>query len=248
MNSKKELEGKVILVTGATSGIGYKIATLCVEYGAKVIFSGRSLEKLDKIRDIYGDNHLYIDADLTNDEDLEKLSELSLSVNGLIHCAGIMKTIPTKFVNRKSLDEIMNTNFYSSVILNSLLLKKKKILKAASIVFISSIGGNYIASKGNALYSASKGAVNAYAKVLALELANLSIRVNTLNPGMIKTELWNLNESSISAEQIAEDEKKYPLGYGETVDVAEASIFLLSNKSKWITGSNIVLDGGFTIQ
>lgn len=246
--NNSDLLKKNILVTGATSGIGKQIAMTCITNGANVFFCGRSEEKLAQLNKLYGDTHRYIKVNLALDEDINALSEIDVQLDGVVHYAGIMKTLPAKFVNREALHEIMNTNFYAPTLLTSCLLKKKKINKGSSIVFISSIGGNFIASKGNAMYSASKGAVNAYAKVLALELSGQSIRVNTINPGMIKTEMWSPETSSISQEQILEDEKKYPLGYGEPTDVAEATVFLLSNKSKWITGSNIILDGGFTIQ
>lgn len=246
--NNSDLLHKNILVTGATSGIGKQIAIACITNGAHVIFCGRSDDKLAQLNKEYGDKHRYIKTNLALDDEINGLSDINVQLDGVVHCAGIMKTLPAKFVNREALHEIMNTNFYAPTLLTSSLLKKKKINKGSSIVFISSIGGNFIASKGNAMYSASKGAVNAYAKVLALELSSQSIRVNTINPGMIKTEMWSPETSSISQEQILEDEKKYPLGYGEPTDVAEATVFLLSNKSKWITGSNIILDGGFTIQ
>lgn len=248
MSNQGELFNKRILVTGATSGIGKQIATTCAANGATVIFSGRSGEKLQALKESFGNDHLYIEADLDNDEYINKVAELCGPLNGIVHCAGILKTLPARFITRQTLQETINTNFFSSALLTTAILKKKAISRGGSIVFISSIGGNFIASKGNAMYSASKGAVNAYAKVLALELSSSQIRVNTLNPGMVKTEMWNLDSSSISLEQLAEDEKRYPLGYGEAIDIAEASTFLLSDKSKWITGSNIVLDGGFTIQ
>jgi NAD(P)-dependent dehydrogenase (short-subunit alcohol dehydrogenase family) len=247
MNTSDLFE-KNILITGATSGIGKQIAIASVDCGAKVIFCGRSEERLAQLNKLYGDKHRYIKVNLALDEDINELSDIDIQLDGVVHCAGIMKTLPAKFVDREALHEIMNTNFYAPALLTSNLLKKKKIKKGASIIFISSIGGNFIASKGNSMYSASKCAVNGYAKVLALELSGLSIRVNTINPGMIKTEMWSPEISSISQEQILEDEKRYPLGYGDPTDVAEATVFLLSKKSKWITGSNIVLDGGFTIQ
>lgn len=244
----QELNHKRILVTGATSGIGRQIAITCISNGAEVVFSGKSIEKLQELKKNFGDKHSYINADLSLDNDINYLVDACEPLDGLVHCVGIMKTLPAKFIHRSVLEEVMNINFFSSVLLTSALLKRKKIKKEASIVFISSIGGNYIASKGNSMYSASKGAMNAYAKVLALELAAASVRVNTINPGMVKTEMWTMDISSISEDQILEDQKKYPLGYGEPCDVAEAALFLLSSKAKWITGSELVLDGGFTLQ
>jgi NAD(P)-dependent dehydrogenase (short-subunit alcohol dehydrogenase family) len=242
------LKGKRILVTGATSGIGNEIARQCVANGASVIFCGRSVEKLSSLEAEFGTEHLYVQADLSNDEGIQSILNASEQLHGVVHAAGVLKTLPARFINREALNEIMNTNFYAAVLLNSGLLKKKVIQKGGSIVFISSIAGNVIAFKGNGLYSATKGALNAYAKVLALELANQHIIVNTINPGMVKTNMWEGGHSLISADQLEEDQKKYPLGYGEPKDVSEMCVFLLSAKAKWITGSNVVLDGGFTIQ
>ena len=246
--SNNDLSNKFVLVTGATSGIGKQIALSCISAGANVIFTGRSSDKIHKLKQSFGNSHAYIQADLSKDEDIERVTDLCPQLDGLVHCAGLLKTIPVKFISRELLNEIMNVNYYSSVLLTTSLLKSKKINKNASIVFISSISGNYVALKGNALYSASKGAVNAYAKVLALELSSMTVRVNTISPGMIHTNLWTNELSSLSTDQIEEDKKKYPLGYGQALDVAEATVFLLSNRSKWITGTDIVLDGGFTIQ
>lgn len=242
------LKGKRILVTGATSGIGNEIARQCVTNGATVIFCGRSAEKLNTLRAEFGSEHFYVQADIATDEGIQILLNACENLDGIVHCAGVMKTLPAKFIGREALHEIMNTNFYASVLINAGLLKKKALQKGGAIVLISSIGGNLIASKGNGLYSASKGALNAYAKVLALELSNQQITVNTINPGMVKTNMWDGGHSQISADQLEEDQKKYPLGYGEPIDVAEMCVFLLSAKAKWMTGSNVILDGGFTIQ
>lgn len=246
--NNQELNGRNVLITGSTSGIGSQIAAACIQRGASVIFTGRSQEKLLELKNTYGNYHYYVKADLNEDNGIEELASNCPELHGIVHCAGIIKIVPVNFITRFDIEKIMNTNFFSSVILTTSLLKKKKITKQSSIVFISSITGNYSAMKGNAMYSASKGAMNAFAKVLALELSSKKIRVNTINPGMVKTKLWQNETSEISTDQILEDEKKYPLGYGEPSDVAEAAVFLLSSKSKWITGSNIVLDGGFTIQ
>jgi NAD(P)-dependent dehydrogenase (short-subunit alcohol dehydrogenase family) len=246
--NNSDLFEKNILITGATSGIGKQIAISCIANGAKVIFCGRSKEKLAELRGLYGDNHIFIESDISTDEGILQITKRCPTLDGLVHCAGILKTTPVIFINRHELENIMNINFTASALITTSLLKEKKINRNSSIVFISSITSNYSAMKGNAMYSATKGAMNAFAKVLALELSSKRIRVNTINPGMIITNLWQNEMSELSSEQILEDEKKYPLGYGESKDVAEATIFLLSQKSKWITGSNVILDGGFTIQ
>jgi NAD(P)-dependent dehydrogenase (short-subunit alcohol dehydrogenase family) len=142
----------------------------------------------------------------------------------------------------------MNTNLFSPFFLTQSLFKKKKILNNSSILFVSSISGPIIGSKGNMMYSASKSAVNGIIKVLALELAEKKIRVNAISAGMVNSEMWKDTNNLISSDDLIQDSKKYPLGYGKPSDVASLASFLVSNESTWITGSTIVIDGGFTIQ
>ena len=156
--------------------------------------------------------------------------------------------MPLKFINKDDFDKIMNTNLFSPFFLTQSLIKKKKILNDSSILFISSISGPIIGSKGNLMYSASKSAINGIVKVLALELAEKKIRVNSISAGMIYSNMWKEENNPISSEQLIQDSKKYPLGYGKPSDVASLASFLVSNESTWITGSTIVIDGGFTIQ
>lgn len=247
-NTLFSLSGKKYLVTGASSGIGRSIAIMLAEQGADVIITARNEERLrETLTLMKGSNHSFISADLSEEESLKTITSNFESLDGVVHAAGIMNTLPYKFITRKALGEIMDVNFIAPSLLTQTMLKAKKIKSGGSIVFISSIGGNVIGSKGNAMYSATKGAINASAKVLALELAGQKIRVNNVAPGMVKTEMW-ATSSSFSQEQLDEDEKKYPLGYGNPEDVAGAVVFLLSDASRWVTGSTLVLDGGFTIQ
>ena len=174
----------------------------------------------------------------------DQISELS----GIIHSAGIIKLLPMKFINREDFDKIMNTNLFAPFFLTQALFKKRKIRNESSILFISSISGPVIGSKGNLMYSASKSAINGIIKVLALELAERKIRVNAISAGMIFSEMWKDNNTIVSSEQLIIDSQKYPLGYGKPSDVASLASFLISSESEWITGSTIVLDGGFTIQ
>lgn len=250
MNNPFSLSGKNILVTGASSGIGRQIALNTAKMGAALCITGRSKERLEETFQQLEKNegHQQVPADLNVAGDIGLLAGSVTPLDGVVLCSGIMKTLPFKFINEAELNNVMQTNFTSPVILLNNLVKNKKIKKNASIVFISSIGGNIIGTKGNAMYSASKGAINAIQKVIALELAPQGIRVNNISPGMVKTEMWNVGEAAITQEQLAEDEKKYPLGYGNVDDVANASIYLLSDASKWVTGTTLVLDGGFSIQ
>ena len=238
-----------ILITGASSGIGREISIKLSELGYQCVITGRNLKELEiTLSKMSGVNHTIFSGDLNDNIFINKISDEINLLNGLIHSAGIIKLLPFKFINRDEFDKIMNTNLFSPFFLTQALIKKKKLLNDSSILFISSISGPIIGSKGNMMYSASKSAINGIIKVLALELADKKIRVNAISAGMIYSDMWQGDKNIISADQLIQDSKKYPLGYGKPSDVASLASFLVSNESTWITGSSIVLDGGFTIQ
>jgi NAD(P)-dependent dehydrogenase (short-subunit alcohol dehydrogenase family) len=240
------LEGKTILVTGASSGIGRTIAVECSKMGATLVISGRNEDRLNEtFNKLVQGNHIKIIGDITNHEVQKKIVELCPALQGIVHCAGIVKTLLIKFVTEDVLFELMNTNLFAPLLITKGLLRAKKIERAASIVFISSLGAR-IANSGNGVYSATKGAINSIAKTLALEVSPLKIRVNCILPGMINTEL--LDSFSVTKEQLDKDRLKYTFGYGEPEDVAYSAIYLLSNATKWMTGGEIILDGGLTLQ
>jgi NAD(P)-dependent dehydrogenase (short-subunit alcohol dehydrogenase family) len=238
-----------ILITGASSGIGREISIKLSELGYQCVLTGRNLKELEiTLTKMIGVNHLIFSGDLNDNLFINKLSDEINHLDGIIHSAGIIKLLPFKYINRDEFDKIMNTNLFSPFFLTQALLKKKKLLNGSSILFISSISGPIIGSKGNMMYSASKSAVNGIIKVLALELADKKIRVNAISAGMIYSDMWQGDKNIISSDQLIQDSKKYPLGYGKPSDVSSLASFLVSNESTWITGSTIVLDGGFTIQ
>jgi NAD(P)-dependent dehydrogenase (short-subunit alcohol dehydrogenase family) len=240
------LEGKTILVTGASSGIGRAIAIECSKMGATLVLSGRNEDRLnDTFSQLNQGNHIKMIGDITHHEVQAKIVELCPVLQGIVHCAGMVKTLLIKFATEDALFELMNTNLFAPVLITKGLLRAKKIDRSGSIVFISSLGAR-IANSGNGIYSATKGAINSIAKTLALEVSPLKIRVNCILPGMINTEL--LNSFSVTQEQLDKDRLKYTFGYGDAEDVAYAAIYLLSNAAKWMTGSEIVLDGGLTLQ
>ncbi|TWR25175.1 SDR family oxidoreductase [Mucilaginibacter pallidiroseus] len=242
------LNGKNILVTGASSGIGKQIALSAAQMGAAIHITGRDEARLNgTLEALTGAGHSSKIADLTIEEHLDQLVANSPKLDGLVLSSGIVKTLPFKFVTNTELDTIMQANFYAPVMLLNKLVRNKKLNKNSSVVFISSIGGNFIGTKGNSMYSAAKGAINAMQKVIALELVAQKIRVNNVSPGMVKTELIG-KATAFTDEQFMADEKNYPLGYGEPADVANAVIYLLSDASKWVTGISLLLDGGFTLQ
>lgn len=241
------LKDKTILVTGASSGIGRAIAIECSKMGASVIITARSEERLQEtLREMEDEQNKLIVADLSIDEDIENLANELPALDGIVHCAGFTIPKPFNFLSKDDVDAVMKVNFSTPVFLTQKLLKSKKINKKASIVFISSISGVYVSYVAGSLYSASKGAVNGIVKGMAIELAAKQIRVNSVNPGMIETNIFSVG--IISEEQLNEDKKKYPLKrYGKPEEVAYAVIYLLSEASSWTTGSNILIDGGYTL-
>ena len=241
------LKGKSILITGASSGIGKAVAIECSKLGASVIISGRNSVRLQETFDsLEGVGHDQITADLENNQEIQYLIDNISSIDGVVHCAGITKTIPFQFINEENLSTIMQVNFIAPTLISKELVKKKILKKGASIVFISSISGVYCSAIASSLYSASKGAVNGVVKAMAIDLASKDIRVNSINPGMVSTQIFS--EGVITHEQLKEDMKKYPLKrYGRPDEIAYAAIYLLSDAAKWVTGTNLLIDGGYTL-
>jgi NAD(P)-dependent dehydrogenase (short-subunit alcohol dehydrogenase family) len=238
------LVGKTILVTGASSGIGRATAISCAKMGANVIVTGRNQERLaETLASMPGDQNLSIAADLTNAEQIDTLVADIPQLNGVVHCAGVGDRTLLKMAREKDIERVMSANFNAPVLLQRALLKKKKILTEASIVFIAS-RAPFAPTIGNGLYAASKGAMLAYAKVLGLELAPQLIRVNCICPAMVWTELVE-RDAALTGADYHEAEKNYPLKrYGKPEDVANLAIYLLSDASCWMTGSNIDITGG----
>lgn len=241
------LKGKTIFVTGASSGIGRSIALECSKAGASLIITGRNAERLSQtFSDLSGSDHQMFVADLTHDSDLKNLVDFVPPLDGVVHVAGKVTPKPFQFLNQSELDNIMNINFNAPVLLSNYLIRAKKIKRAGSVVFISSISGVMCSFIGGSGYSASKGALNGVIKGMALDLASKQIRVNSVIPGMIDTGIFD--GSGITPQDLEEDKKRYPLGrYGKPEDVAFAVIYLLSDASQWSTGTNILLDGGYTL-
>lgn len=237
------LEGKTILVTGASSGIGRGIAVACSKMGAKVFVTGRNEERLMETRFMCEAEACdVVVADLTDSQELFELVEELPKLDGVVHCAGIGDRTLCKMTQEADVDRVMNINFKAPVMLQSELLKQKKLNKGGSVVFVASIAQDS-PSIGNALYSASKGAIISYAQCLQLEVAPRMIRVNCISPAMVWTDL--IMKGGVTEEQLKEDEAKYPLKrYGTPDDIANLTIYLLSDASSWMTGSNIKITGG----
>lgn len=241
------LKNKRILITGASSGIGRQTAIACAEAGAIVLIIGRNEDRLSQtyLR-LVGTGHQKFSLDLTNQESwMTLLENISEGLDGVVHCAGVNFKYPVKFLDRDKIDSIMDINFHVPVLLTQKLLKLKKLNKEGSMVFISSISAHY-ASISNGIYGASKGALESFVRVLALELAPQRIRVNTISPGLIHGEMMENYELK---DELAAFEKSIPLGrLGKTEDVSNAVVFLLSSESTWITGTDLKVDGGITLK
>ena len=228
------LEGKTILVTGASSGIGRGIAVACSKMGAMIILNGRNLQKLEvTLSELKEGKHQVIAADLTNYDSVIQMLPKLPKLDGIVHCAGIGQRIPCKDIRCKNVDEVMDVNFKAPILLQSELLRQKKLNRGASIVFIASIA-SWSPSIGNSVYSASKGAIISFAKCLSLELASRQIRVNCISPAMVWTDL--ILQDGVDEEQLKEDESKYPLKrYGTPEDIANVVEFLASEKASYTT-------------
>lgn len=242
MNNPFSLSGKTILVTGASSGIGRGIAIACAGMGAQLILTGRNITRLQEtLSTLEGEGHSYIAADLTNAQERTALVEQLPALHGVVHCAGVGSRVPCKMLTQEDIDHVLKPNTEAPMLLQAELLAEKKLQKGASVVIIASAAANMPVA-GNAVYSASKAAMVAYAKCLAQELAPRQIRVNSISPTMVWTDLALVGAS---AEQLTEAEKQYPLKrYGQPQDIAHLAVYMLSDASQWMTGSDVQITGG----
>ena len=241
------LEGKTILVTGASSGIGKATAIECSKLGARVVITGRDEARLQQtLSSLEGEGHVVITADLGEDDGIRFLVERVPVLNGIVHAAGISDTVLFQFLKKERLENIFNINFFAPVVLSQFLLKKKSLQKGGSIVIVPSIDGPVTAHIGNSMYSATKGALSAMMQNMSIELASKGIRVNAVLPGMTETPL--IHNDDITQEQLNKDMELYPLKrYADPREIAWAIIYLLSDASTFTIGASLVVDGGFTI-
>jgi NAD(P)-dependent dehydrogenase (short-subunit alcohol dehydrogenase family) len=243
-----DFTNKTFLITGASSGIGQEIAYRLAAEGANLYLMGRNSKNLDvtkkKCVELFPNgDFIKIIIDLEKEESILKSTSNLTGLDGVVFAAGKIEPFPAAFLHTKKIDSLLHANFYTTVLLLTNLLKTKKILPGSSLVFLSSIS-SYFPHLGGALYSASKAAIEAYMRTVALEYAPKQIRANAICPGMIKTPLFDLAVETGSKEAMDKHMKKYPLGMGYPSDVANLAAFLLSSQSRWMTGNSILLDGG----
>ena len=244
------LEGKTILVTGSSSGIGRGIAIECSKMGAKVILNGRNVDRLKETLEMMeGEGHQVMAADISNQVEIDQLVADVPTLDGCVLCAGIPQVCPVKHFKRNDIEDILNVNTVAPIMITSGLLKKKKIRKGSSVVLIESISGVFVGTKGDVSYNASKAALNGFLKGSALELAAQGIRINAINPGLVPTNILNLtNEMFAESHHTDIMVDSYPMKrYGTPEDIAYGAIYLLSDASSWVTGTNLVIDGGYIL-
>ncbi|MEZ5278009.1 MAG: SDR family oxidoreductase [Opitutaceae bacterium] len=241
-----DLTGKTILVTGATAGLGRQTAITLSRLGARLIITGRNESRLEATAaELSGSEHLAYPADLTQTAARDALVAQMPGLDGISHCAGVTLLHPFKFSTERHYHEVYAINVEAPLFLTQRLFKGKRLNHGASIVFVSSLGA-FIGARGHSIYAGSKAALVGVMRVLAHELAVSRIRVNCLSPGMVKTEVVDGFAQQVSRELVDADEARYPLGYGHPEDVANAVAFFLSPAGKWITGQNLIMDGGLT--
>lgn len=241
------LAGKTILITGASSGIGKATALECAKMGAKVIITGRDEGRLNEVfNNLEGEGHLQIIADLSSEEDILRLAKEVPVLDGCVNNAGYNVMSLIQFIKKDSLEHIMDVNLIAPIMLTHLLVKNKKMAKDSSMVFTSSISARGRNSVGNSMYSATKGGLSSFMKNAALELAAKRIRCNAVLPGMVETPLKE-GKSNITEEQWEANRQLYPLKrFGKPEEIAYGIIYLLSDASAWVTGTELIIDGGMT--
>jgi NAD(P)-dependent dehydrogenase (short-subunit alcohol dehydrogenase family) len=241
-----ELSGKTVLVTGASSGIGRQTCETVALLGAKVVATGRNADRLaETVKRLDGNDHQQIIGDLSTASGRNEVVAALPRIDGVVHCAGVSKFVPFKLITEEELRRIGIINYEAPVLLTQQLLKKRLVIDGGSILFISSIAG-LTGTIGTAIYAGTKGALMSVVRVLALECASHKIRANCIAPGIVHTPMGGNIEDAMSSESFREYEKLFPLGYGTPQDVAHAVAFLLSDASRWVTGTTLVLDGGYT--
>jgi NAD(P)-dependent dehydrogenase (short-subunit alcohol dehydrogenase family) len=246
------LANKTILVTGASSGIGRAVSEYFSSQGARLVISGRDHERLEQTSSsLVGEGHYAICADLRTEQDIscfmDQIFEDVGSLDALVHCAGIMKTLPLQALKEKDFDDCFNTNVKSAQFLVKNFRKRNRYKDNSSVVLLSSVAAT-CGEPANTTYAASKAALEGLSKSLAIELAKQNIRVNCLAPGLVKTEMMLGFAKQLTKEQLEKIENKHPLGLGLPEDVAYAAGFLCSDLSKWITGTTLFVDGGYSAQ
>ena len=247
------LEGKNIIVTGASSGIGQQVAITCSRMRARIVLIGRNEERLAETRNqLEGEGHITLSYDLTELDGLKDMVGSIVNqigvIDGLVNCAGISTVLPFKLMAPEKVEDFFKTNVYATVELTRQVLNIKNVNKqGCSVIFFASVMG-VVGENAKSLYSLTKGALISGCRSLAIEYAPKKIRVNVVSPGIVETAI-NRNQPYLAdPEKRKVTESMHPLGLGTTEDIANACVYLLSDASRWVTGQNLIIDGGYTIK
>jgi NAD(P)-dependent dehydrogenase (short-subunit alcohol dehydrogenase family) len=250
-NNPFSLSGKTIIVTGSSSGLGRQCAIACSQMGAIIVLLGRNEMKLEETLKLTTETarHFIYAVDLTDYEKVEKITREIFSktgrIDGLINCAGISTTLPLNSISPQKMEQFFHTNVISAVNLTRQVAKPANFSESGgSIIFISSVMG-VVGENGKTLYSMTKGALISAVRSLSVELAIRKIRVNAVSPGVVDTAMSKNAVYSRNEESLNKVKAMHPLGLGQPEDVANTCIFLLSDAAKWITGTNLIVDGGY---
>lgn len=249
MFTKDALAGRTILVTGASSGLGRAAAVALAGSGARLILTGRDPARLEEsLARVGGGDHVAVAASL---EDADPVAELVKSIasthgelSGILHCAGAELVRPMRMTKRAHIDMAFGAALYAALGIARAASQKGVVSDGASLVFMSSVA-SLRGTPGMVAYSAAKAAVDGMVRSLACELAPRAIRVNSIAAGAVATEMHQRLGSTLSDEGMADYERRHLLGFGRPADVANAALFLLSDASSWITGTAMIVDGGY---
>lgn len=241
------IEGKTILITGAASGMGKATAVTCAKMGAKVVAADYNADGLSNtMSELEGEGHLSFVLNLADENSWSEMLDDIPALDGIANCAGIANMNPFNFITREEMDRVFNINFFGPVLLTKSLIKAKKLNKGGSIVFVSSVDGPRIVHIGNSVYSAGKNALVGMSRNMAVDLASKKIRVNCILPGTTDTPL--IRTANVTEESLAEIAKSFPMKrFGTPEDMAYGIIYLLSDASSFVTGIELVIDGGYTL-
>lgn len=249
----ENFKAKNYIITGASSGIGFASTQLLLEAGASILAIGRQKEKVAELLQKYPENFSFLSVDFGVDLEFDLENEIKVfvdkfgKISGFVNCAGKEETLPLSMYKRENLQNLFNVNLLSPVELFRIITKKKFSEEGASFVFMSSVMGE-LGQPGKIGYCATKAAILGLVKAAALEFAPRKIRVNAISPGVVDTPMTQKLFSQLSDENIDAITKMHPLGVGQISDITALILFLLSDSTRWITGQNLIIDGGYSIQ